>query len=79
MYNNHGATQAIAYPTETSKKGETFMIFGSPRGVQGNITGPGVNELVIPVYKQTWADIRKLANAPANVAGISFKSLEYQS
>ena len=79
IHNNHGATQAIAYPTDTAKKGETFMIFGSPRGVQGNIIGDGVNELVIPVYKQTWADIRKLANAPENVKGISFKSLEYQA
>jgi arsenite oxidase large subunit len=79
IHNNHGATQAIAYPTDTAKKGETFMIFGSPRGVQGNIIGEGVNELVIPVYKQTWADIRKLASAPANVKGISFKSLEYQA
>ena len=36
------------------------MLFGYPTGVQGNVVGPGVNELVIPNYKQTWADIRKL-------------------
>ncbi|WP_371038643.1 arsenate reductase (azurin) large subunit [Rhodosalinus sp. FB01] len=78
VFNDNGATQAMAYPTETAKRGETFMLFGSPRGTQGNIVGPGVNELVIPVYKQTWADIRKISDTPMVARGISFKSKEYK-
>ena len=37
----------------------------------------GVNELIIPNYKQTWADIRKLADRPRALAGLSFKSPDY--
>ena len=74
-----GATQAMAYPTPTARRGETFMLFGFPTGVQGNVTSAGTNELVIPNYKQTWGDIRKISDAPRNVAHLTFKSKEYQS
>lgn len=78
VFNNNGATQAMAYPTETAKRGETFMVFGSPRGTQGNVVNAGVNELIIPVYKQTWADIRKISDTPMVARGISFKSKEFK-
>ena len=42
------------------------------------MVSPGVNELVIPNYKQTWGDIRKLASAPSPRATTSFKSWEYK-
>ncbi|ARJ68651.1 hypothetical protein [Paracoccus contaminans] len=67
----------IAYPIDTARPKETFMIFGSPRGTQGNVISAGTNELIIPVYKQTWADIRRLSAAPAAVRGMSFKGLEF--
>ena len=78
MFNDNGATQAMAVPTETARRGETFMVFGSPRGTQGNIVGDGVNELIIPVYKQTWGDVRKVSDTPMVAQGISFKSKEYK-
>ena len=53
------------------------MLFANPNGVQGNVVSPGVNELMIPNYKQTWGSIRKLADAPAGVEHLSFKSLDY--
>jgi len=77
VYNDSGSTQAMAYPTPTARRGETFMLFGNPKGIQGNVVNAGTNELVIPDYKQTWADIRKLADAPRAVAHLSFKSQEY--
>jgi arsenite oxidase large subunit len=46
--------------------------------VQGNVVSPGVNEFIIPNYKQTWANIRKLADAPAVTQHLSFKSPEYK-
>ena len=64
----NGATQAMVYPTPTAKPKETFMLFAYPKGVQGNVVSAGVNEFIIPNYKQTWANIRKLADAPAVVA-----------
>jgi arsenite oxidase large subunit len=54
------------------------MLFAYPRGVQGNVVSPGVNEFIIPNYKQTWANIRKLASAPAVTRHLSFKSQEYK-
>jgi arsenite oxidase large subunit len=42
------------------------------------VVSPGVNELIIPNYKQTWGNIRKLTDAPAAVEHLSFKSMEYQ-
>jgi arsenite oxidase large subunit len=77
VYNDAGSTQAMAYPTATAKRGETFMLFAYPTGVQGNVVNAGVNELIIPNYKQTWAAIRRLSGMPGNAAHLSFKSLEY--
>ena len=54
------------------------MVFGSPAGSQGNVVNPGVNELVLPDYKHTWGNIRKIANATSRVKAISFKSKEYK-
>ncbi len=77
VYNDNGSTQAMAYPTATAKRKQSFMLFAYPTGVQGNVVSAGVNELVIPNYKQTWGNIRKIADAPANVKGLTFKSAEY--
>jgi arsenite oxidase large subunit len=79
VYNDAGSTQAIAYPTPTAKRGETFMLFGYPTGVQGNVVNAGTNELILPNYKQTWGDIRKIADAPKGVAHVTFKSKEYRT
>jgi arsenite oxidase large subunit len=77
LHNDAGSTQAMVYPTPTARKGETFMLFAYPTGVQGNVINDGVNELVIPNYKQTWADIRKLAAAPASTERLTFKAQAY--
>jgi arsenite oxidase large subunit len=77
VYNNVGATQAMVYPEPTARKNETFMLFGAPSGTQGNIVNAGVNELILPNYKQTWANIRKISDAPPSVRALSFKSWDY--
>jgi arsenite oxidase large subunit len=77
VYNDAGSTQAMVYPTPTARKGETFMLFAFPSGVVGNVINNGVNELVIPNYKQTWGNIRKIVDAPEAVRGLSFKEKEY--
>ena len=79
IYNDDGSTQAMAYPTPTARKGETFMLFAYPTGVQGNVVNAGTNELIIPNYKQTWANIRKISDAPEAVKHLTFKSQEYSS
>ena len=57
VYNDAGSTQAMVQPTPTAKRKESFMLFAYPSGVQGNV----VNEFIIPNYKQTWGNIRKIA------------------
>ncbi len=77
VYNDNGSTQAMVYPTPTAKRKQTFMLFANPNGVQGNVVSPGVNEFIIPNYKQTWGNIRKIADAPEAVKHLTFKSIEY--
>jgi arsenite oxidase large subunit len=77
VYNDNGSTQAMAYPTPTARPKQTFMLFAYPTGVQGNVVSGGVNEFIIPNYKQTWGAIRKIADAPEGVKHLSFKSIEY--
>jgi hypothetical protein len=62
--NDNGSTQAIVYPTARAKRKQTFMLFAYPNGVQGNVVSPGVNEFVIPNYKQTWGATAKTRIAP---------------
>ncbi|RXH38223.1 hypothetical protein XH94_23460 [Bradyrhizobium zhanjiangense] len=76
VYNDNGSTQAMVYPTPTARPKQTFMLFAQATGVQGNVVSPGVN--IIPNYKQTWANIRKLADAPEGVKHLSFKPLDYR-
>ena len=53
-------------------------LFAYPTGATGNVVSKGVNELIIPNYKQTWGNIRKIADAPQVTRHLSFKSQEYQ-
>ncbi len=57
----------------------TFMLFAYPTGAVGNAVSKGVNELIIPNYKQTWGNIRKLADAPQVTRHLSFKGEEYKA
>ncbi len=47
--------------------------------MQGNVVSAGVNEFIIPNYKQTWGNIRKIADAPEGTRHLTFKSQEYPS
>jgi FixJ family two-component response regulator/formylmethanofuran dehydrogenase subunit D len=78
VFNDVGATQALAYPEPTARKNETFMVFGAPNGAQGNVINAGTNELILPNYKQTWANIRKISDATPAAARVSYKSWEVE-
>ena len=78
VFNDVGATQALVYPEPTARRDETFMIFGAPNGAQGNIVNAGVNELILPNYKATWANIRKISDATPASAAVSYKSWEVE-
>ncbi|SMH61481.1 arsenate reductase (azurin) large subunit [Azospirillum agricola] len=76
IYNDVGSTQAMAYPTPAAKPGQAFMLFIAPTGQVGNIISKGTNELMIPNYKNVWANIRRIGHAPG-ADGMSFKNTEY--
>jgi arsenite oxidase large subunit len=67
----------MVYPTPSAKPKQAFMLFAYPAGVQGNVVSAGVNEFIIPNYKQTWGNIRKIADAPEGTRHLTFKSQEY--
>ena len=73
VFNDNGSTQAMAYPTPSAKRKQAFMLFAYPTGVQGNVVSAGVNEFVIPNYKQTWGNIRKIADAPGATRNLSLR------
>ena len=79
VYNDNGSTQAMAQPRTSARRKQTFMLFAYPTGTMGNVVSKGVNELVIPNYKQTWANIRKIADAPEVTHRLTLKSQEYVS
>ncbi|MCK7473384.1 MAG: hypothetical protein MZV49_07265 [Rhodopseudomonas palustris] len=45
----------MVQPTPSAKRNQTFMLFAFPKEVQGNVVNAGVNELIIPDYKHSWA------------------------
>ena len=77
VFNDNGSTQAMAYPTRAGQAEADLHAVRLPDGRAGQRRLAGVNEFIIPNYKQTWANIRKLADAPEAVKGLSFKSKEY--
>ena len=77
--NWNGSTQAFVWPTPDARRKETFMLFAYPTGAVGNAVSKGVNELVIPNYKQTWAQINRLSAAPEAVSKLTFKNQEYRA
>jgi len=76
VYNDVGSTQAMVYPIKTARRGEVFMLFCSPLGQVGNVISEATNELIIPNYKNVWANIRRIGRTP-EADHISFKALEY--
>lgn len=78
VWNDVGATQAMVYIEPTARPNETFMLFGAPSGTQGNVINAGTNTLILPNYKQTWGNIRKIAGAGPATAAVSFKSWEVE-
>jgi arsenite oxidase large subunit len=77
VYNDNGSTQAMVWPTPSARPRQTFMLFAFPSGAVGNVVSKATNELIIPNYKQTWGNIRKLADAPTATWHLSFKTEEY--
>jgi len=55
------------------------MVFGEPNGVMGDVTTTWVDRNVIPYYKGTWADIRRVGSQEDYKRSVSFKSRRFEN
>jgi arsenite oxidase large subunit len=78
LYNDYGSTYAMAYVTPEAKRNQVFMQFGHFNGIQGDVTTEAVDRNVVPDYKHTWANIRKVASGTYK-STVSFKSRLYKA
>jgi arsenite oxidase large subunit len=78
LHNDYGATYAMAYVVPEIKRNQVFMQFGHFNGVQGDVTTEAVDRNVIPYYKGTWANLRKVAKGEYK-STVSFKSRQYKA
>jgi hypothetical protein len=58
---------------------QSFMVFGEPNGVMGDVTTTWVDRNVIPYYKGTWADIRRVGSQEDYKRSVSFKSRRFEN
>jgi len=52
---------------------KVFMMFGYDNGVVGDVVTPWTDRNLIPYYKGTWADMRKVGAMPNYKRTVSFK------
>ncbi|CAB3925171.1 Arsenite oxidase subunit AioA [Achromobacter piechaudii] len=77
VYNDYGSTYAMVYPVPEIKRGQTFMMFGYVNGIQGDVTTEWTDRNIIPYYKGTWGNIRKVGSVEEFRNTISFKSRRF--
>jgi arsenite oxidase large subunit len=79
VFNDYGSTYAMAYPEASIKRSHTFMQFGWFNGIAGDVVTEWTDRNIIPYYKGTWANIRKIGGGDVFRKGTSFKSRRYQT
>jgi arsenite oxidase large subunit len=79
LYNDYGSSYAMAYPDGSIKRGHTFMQFGWYNGIVGDTVTNWTDRNIIPYYKGTWADIRRIGGGEQYRKIASFKSRRYQT
>ena len=77
VWNDFGSTFAMAYPLVSAKPGQTFMLFGYIKGVHGHVVTSWVDRNVVPYYKGTWGDIRRVGNVEEWKQTVSLKDRRY--
>jgi arsenite oxidase large subunit len=77
VYNDYGSTYAMAYPQPEIKRTHTFMQFGHYNGIMGDVTTPWTDRNVVPYYKGTWANLRRVGSMEEFKKAITFKDRRY--
>jgi len=77
IFNDYGSTYAMAYVEPDMKRGQVFMMFGYHNGVVGDVVTEWTDRNIVPYYKGTWADIRKVGTMQDYKRTVSFKRRRY--
>ncbi len=77
LFNDYGAVNGMAYIEPDIRHDHVFMLFAYPFGVAGDVTTEAVDENIVPYYKGTWADIKRIGSMDDYKANVSFKSRRY--
>ncbi len=77
VYNDYGSTFAMVYPKTDMKKGHTFMLFGYVNGIEGDVTTDWTDRNIIPYYKGTWANIKRIGTIADYKKTVSFKNRSF--
>ncbi|AOY95028.1 arsenite oxidase large subunit [Cupriavidus sp. USMAA2-4] len=73
VFNDYGTTYAMAYLEPDIKHKQAFMQFAHYNGIVGNVTTPWTDRNVVPYYKGTWADLRRVGSSEEFKDTVSFK------
>lgn len=73
LRNDYGSAFAMAYLEPDIARNQTFMMFGYDNGVVGDVVTPWTDRNLIPYYKGTWVDIRKVGSMKDYKRTVSFK------
>jgi arsenite oxidase large subunit len=80
LRNDVGSVRAMAYVSDAVRRGQTFMLFGQPRGAAGDLVSDHVDPATtIPYYKGVWADIRRIGPMPEIAKAVSFAPMNVAS
>lgn len=77
IYNDYGSTQGMAYVEPTAKPGQLFMAAMTREGVQGDTVPTAMDQNLIPYYKGTWGNIRRIGSLDDYKRTVSYKSRQY--
>ena len=79
VYNDFGSTYAMALLEPHAKQGQTFMQFGYFNGVAGDVVTDWTDRNIVPYYKGTWADVRRVGSVEDFKRTVSFKDRRYKT
>jgi arsenite oxidase large subunit len=74
VFNDYGSTVAMAYPAASAKRGQTFMLFAYVNGIQGDVTSEWTDRNIIPYYKGSWGNIKRIGSMEEYKRTVSFKN-----
>jgi arsenite oxidase large subunit len=79
VYNDFGSTYAMALLEPHAKPGQTFMQFGYFNGVVGDVVTDWTDRNIVPYYKGTWADVRRVGTVEAFKKTVTWKERQYKA